>query len=61
MRRRVLSSAAQGAARAAELAANTLDKKIDPKAPFEEREVRKRKLIQGPSPFREARKDRPGK
>ena len=60
-RRRVLSTTAQGAARAAELAADTIDKKIDPKAPSEEREVRKRKLIQGPSPFRDARKDRPGK
>lgn len=58
---RVLSTSKQGAARAAELAAKTIDKQIDPKAAPDEREVRKRKLIQGPSPFRETRKDRPGK
>ena len=60
-RPRVLSTAKQSAARAVELAAKTIDKHIDPKAPPEEREVRKRKLIQGPSVFRDARKDRPGK
>ena len=51
----------KAAARAAELAAKAIEKRIDPAAPAEEREVRKRELIQGPSPFREARKDRPGK
>jgi hypothetical protein len=60
-RPRVLSTSKQSAARAAELATKTIDKHMDPKAPPEEREVRKRKLIQGPSPFRETRKDRPGK
>jgi hypothetical protein len=60
-RPKVLSTAKQSAARAAELAAKTIDNHIDPKAPPEEREVRKRKLIQGPSVFRDARKDRPGK
>lgn len=58
---RVLSTSNQSGARAAELAAKTIDKKIDPAAPAAEREVRKRKLIQGPSVFREARKDRPGR
>jgi hypothetical protein len=54
-----LSTAKQSAARAAELAAKTIDKHIDPKAPPVEREVRKRKLVEGPSVFRDARKDRP--
>ena len=58
---RVLSTSKQAAARAAELAAKAIDKKIDPTAPAAEREVRKRKLIQRPSPVRESRKDRPGK
>ncbi|MCK1643078.1 hypothetical protein IVA95_37350 [Bradyrhizobium sp. 157] len=58
---RVISTSKQSAARAVELAAKAIDKQIDPKAPPEERQVRKRKLIQGPSPFRETRKDRPGK
>lgn len=55
---RALSTSKQAAARAAELAAKAIDKRIDPAAPPEEREVRKRKLIQGPSVFRDARKDR---
>jgi hypothetical protein len=59
--RRVLSTSKQSAARAAELAAKVIDKHIDPAAAPAEREVRKRKLIQGPSPFRESRKDRPAK
>lgn len=54
---RVLSTSKQGAARAAELAAKMIDKRMDPNAPAEEREVRKRKLLQGPSVFRDARKD----
>jgi hypothetical protein len=57
---RVLSTAKQSAARAVELATNAIDKRIDPAAPVAEREVRKRKLIQGPSVFRDARRDRPG-
>jgi len=51
----------KAAARAAELAAKAIDKRIDPAAPPEEREIRKRELIQGPSPFRGTRKDRPEK
>ena len=58
---RVLSTSKQGAARAAELASKTVDKHMDPKAPPEEREVRKRKLIEGPSVFRDTRRDRPKK
>jgi hypothetical protein len=55
-RRHVFSK--QSAARAAEMAAKTIEKHLDPNAPAEEREVRKRKLLQGPSVFRDARKDR---
>lgn len=58
---RILSTSKQSAARAAELAAKAIDKRSDPAAPAAEQEVRKRKLIQGPSPFRADRKDRPGK
>lgn len=58
---RVLSTSKQCAARAAELAGKAIDKRSDPAAPAAERDIRKRKLIQGPSPFRESRKDRPGK
>jgi hypothetical protein len=57
-RPKVLSTAKQSAARAAELAAKTIDIHIDQEAHPDEREVRKRKLIQGPSVFRDARKDR---
>lgn len=56
---RVLSTAKQGAARAAELAAKTIDKHLDPTASQEERKVRKRKLVEGPSIVRDSRKDRP--
>jgi hypothetical protein len=56
---RVLSTSTEGAARADELAGKVIDKKIDPKAPAEEREVRKRKLVKGPGEFRNARVDRP--
>jgi hypothetical protein len=49
----------ENAARAAELAAKVIDKRIAVETPAEERAVRKRKLLQGPSIVREARKDRP--
>jgi hypothetical protein len=49
----------ENAARAAELAAKVIDKQIAVETPAEERAVRKRKLLQGPSIVREARKDRP--
>jgi hypothetical protein len=46
------------AARAADLAAKVIDKSIAPGTPTEERETRKRRLIQGPSSLRGGRKDR---
>ena len=58
---KVLSTSKQSAARAAELATKTIDKRIDSKVSLEERKVRKRKLVEGPSAFREARIDRPMK
>ena len=60
-RPKVLSTAKQSATRAVELAGNAIDKHSDQNASDDERKVRKRKLIQGPSVFRDARKDRPGK
>jgi hypothetical protein len=45
--------------RAQELAANTIEKMIDPAAPPEERAQRKRHLTKGPSEFREDRVDLP--
>lgn len=60
-RPRILSTSRQSAARAAELAARTIEKRIDSKAPAEEREVRKRQLLRGPEEFRETRVDRPKK
>lgn len=58
-RPQVLSTAKESAARAVELAGTAIDKHSDQNASDDERTVRKRKLIQGPSVFREARKDRP--
>ena len=55
---RPASPAKKNAQRAAELAAKTIEKKLDPTAQPEEREVRKRKLLEGPSIVREARRDR---
>ena len=49
------------AARAVELAGKAIDKHSNQNASDDERKVRKSKLIQGPSVFRDARKDRPGK
>ena len=46
-----------GAARAKELAANAIDTMIDATAPPEERAQRRRRLIKGPSEFREHRMD----
>jgi Arc/MetJ-type ribon-helix-helix transcriptional regulator len=47
------------AVRAAELAARTIDKMIDPGAPLDERAQRRRRLTKGPSEFREDRVDLP--
>jgi hypothetical protein len=52
-----LRPSAKAAARAAELAAKAIDRHIDPKAPIEEREVRKQRLLKGPPVFRDLRKD----
>jgi len=60
-RPQVLSTAKESAARAVELAGKAIDKRSDQNASEEDRTVRKRKLIQGPSVFRNTRKDRPGK
>ena len=50
--------ASSGAVRAAELAASVIEKHIDSSAPAEEREIRKRRLLKGPSAFRDVRVDR---
>jgi hypothetical protein len=47
------------ASRAAELAANAIEKIIDPSAPAEERVQRRRRLTKGPPEFREDRVDLP--
>jgi hypothetical protein len=47
------------ASRARELAAETIDKMIDPSAPPEEHAHRRRRLTKGPEEFREVRIDRP--
>jgi hypothetical protein len=48
------------AARAAELASKVIDKYLDPDIPDEERDVRRRELLHGPSVFRDVRKDHAG-
>jgi hypothetical protein len=60
-RPKVVSTAKQSAARAVEMAGNAIDEHSDQNASTDERKVPKQKLIQGPSVFRDARKDRPGK
>lgn len=45
--------------RAAELAAKTIDKMVDPSAPPEERAQRRRRLTKGPVEFRDDRVDLP--
>ena len=49
----------QSAARAAELAAKVIEKKLPADTTPEEKVARKQKLIQGPGAFRDSRKDRP--
>lgn len=44
--------------KSSELAGKQLEKMIDPALPAEEREMRKRRLLKGPSEFRDVRKDR---
>ena len=48
------------AVRAAELASKVIEKHLDPYHPAEEREVRRRELLHGPSVFRDMRKDHAG-
>jgi hypothetical protein len=48
------------AARATELASKVIDKHLDPDVPAEERDVRRRELLHGPSGFRDVRKDHAG-
>jgi len=45
------------AARAAELASKVIDNHLDSDVPAEERDVRRRELLHGPSDFRDVRKD----
>jgi len=52
-----LRPSGKATARAAELAAKVIDRHIDPKAPIEQREVRKQRLLKGPPVFRDLRKD----
>lgn len=49
----------KAAARAAELAANAIDKHADTSAPADEQASRRRRLIKGPEAFRDVRVDRP--
>jgi hypothetical protein len=48
------------ATKAAELASKVIDKHLDPDIPAEERDVRRRELLHGPSGFRDVRKDHAG-
>jgi hypothetical protein len=45
-------------ARASEMASQTIERKLDPKMPEEERDERRRRLTKGPQEFREVRVDR---
>jgi Arc/MetJ-type ribon-helix-helix transcriptional regulator len=47
----------EAASKALELAAQELDKLIDPSTPDEERKTRKRRLLRGPKEFRDMRGD----
>jgi hypothetical protein len=47
------------AARASEMAARTIEQKLDPTVPTEERAQRRRRLTKGPPEFREDRVDLP--
>ena len=54
-----LVSKASNKTRAAELAAKVVDKIVDPTAPADERDRRRRHLTKGPPEFREDRVDLP--
>ena len=49
----------KSAVKASELAGQIIDRLSDNSAPTEEREKRKRRLLKGPSEFRDMRSDRP--
>jgi hypothetical protein len=55
---RVLSTAKEGAERAVELATDVIGKRM-PNTSNEEKATRRRRLIKGPSEFRNVRRDRP--
>jgi hypothetical protein len=50
----------KAAAKAADMAAREIDKLADPSATSDERQQRKRRLLEGPREFRDIRKNRPG-
>jgi hypothetical protein len=52
-------SSDQQTRRARDMAAQTIERKLDPAAPEDERVQRKRRLLKGPSEFIDARIDRP--
>lgn len=52
------ASTSKAASRAAELASDVIDSHTDKSAPVIEQESRKRRLLKGPSAFRDMRKDR---
>jgi hypothetical protein len=51
-------SSDKGATMARDLASKTIDSLIDPSAPAEQKAIRKRRLLKGPSDFRDVRVDR---
>jgi len=55
----VKQPSAARADRAKELATKTIEKMMDPSAPPEDRAQRRRRLVKGPSEFREDRTDLP--
>jgi len=59
VRQPVRPKSAKTARRAAELATKVIDKHIDPAAPAAERAERKRRILKGPSSFRDIRRDKP--
>jgi transcriptional regulator with XRE-family HTH domain len=54
-----LRSGYQPAEKAADLAARAIEKTADKSQPAEEQKTRKRRLIKGPSEFRDIRRDQP--
>lgn len=55
------AGAHKGASKANELAAKEIDRAGDASATTEQRQSRKRRILNGPAEFRELRKDLPGK